>query len=653
VRLQLLVAAAEATGDRATITAAAQRLGLDTDDLEIADAQGLISVDLDRVTFRHPLVRSAVYRSAGIRDRQRVHLALADVLAGPAQADRRAWHRAAATVGTDDEVADELEATAERAHSRAGYSGAATALERAAALSGRAGERQRRLVRAARWAWQAGEPDRALALLGELGPSTADPGLRAEQDHIRGLVEMGCGALLTAGAILLSGADAIAAHDPHKALEMLLDAGSTAGRSGNFVHMAQVGRRAAALPTTSDAKDELLRDLLVGVGGFIEGRTAEEAPRIRDAISRAGAFDDPRVLSWAAVGAATIGETAVETAILSRALATARSSGSVDSLVLMLEASTSSAHVSGRYSIAAEAEEGLRLAGEIGLSNARTAFVAVLCWIAGLEGRDDACRSAAAEVAAAARTGGMANSHSIAQWAVALLDLARGVPDQTRTRLTALHAAPAGEAHPFFVVMSTADLVEACLLTGRQEEAAASFAPLDRFAGPGAPIWALALAARCRALLADGSEADEAFEDALRHLFGVSRPFDRARTQLAYGQYLRRQRRRSDAREHLRAALGGFERLGAEPWAERARVELRATGEAARKRDPSTLTQLTPQELQIARLVAEGQSNKEVATQLFLSRRTVEYHVAKVFAKLGISSRADLIRQAAILEPTR
>jgi DNA-binding NarL/FixJ family response regulator len=133
----------------------------------------------------------------------------------------------------------------------------------------------------------------------------------------------------------------------------------------------------------------------------------------------------------------------------------------------------------------------------------------------------------------------------------------------------------------------------------------------------------------------------------------VSRPFDRARTQFAYGQYLRRQRRRSDAREHLRAALGGFERLGAEPWAERARVELRATGEAARKRDPSTLTQLTPQELQIARLVAEGQSNKEVATQLFLSRRTVEYHVAKVFAKLGISSRADLIRQAAILEPTR
>jgi DNA-binding NarL/FixJ family response regulator len=319
----------------------------------------------------------------------------------------------------------------------------------------------------------------------------------------------------------------------------------------------------------------------------------------------------------------------------------------------MLEASTSSAHVSGRYAIAAEAEEGLRLAREVGLSNAHTAFVAILCWIAGLEGREDDCRTAAAEVAAAARTGGMANSHSIAQWAVALLDLAHGAADQAATRLTALYAAPAGEVHPFFVVMSTPDLVEALLITGRREDAASAFAPLAGFAQPGAPAWALALAARCRALLSDGDEAEAAFEDALRVLSGTSRPFDRARTQLAYGQYLRRQRRRNDAREHLRAALGGFERLGAEPWAERARVELRASGESARKRDPSTLTQLTPQEMQIARLVAQGQSNKEVATQLFLSRRTVEYHVAKVFAKLGISSRADLIRQAAILEPTR
>jgi DNA-binding CsgD family transcriptional regulator len=651
VRSLLLVVAAEDTGDRTTISHAADRLGLEGAGFAAADAQGLVDVEFDRITFRHPLIRSAVYRSADVHDRERAHRALADVLDGPAYADRRAWHRAAATAGTDDDVADELESTADRAHSRAGYSGAATALERAAALSTDVAERERRLVRAARSAWQAGEPERALALVDAIPPTVRDPDLCAEREHIRGLVEMGCGALLTAGTILLTGADGVAAHDPRKALEMLLDAGSTAGRSGNFVQMAEVGRRAAQLPATDDAKDDVLRNLLIGVGGVIEGRTTDEAPRIRAAISRAEVFDDPRVLSWAAVGAATIGEPGVEATILSRALAAARASGSVDALVLMLEASVASAHVSGRYALAAEAEEGLRLAREVGLSNAGTAFVASLCWVAGLEGREAACHAGAAEVAAAARAGGMANSHSIAQWAVALLDLAHGAADRTAARLAALHAAPPGEAHPFYLVMSTPDLVEAYLLTGQRGRAREAFGRLEAFARPGAPAWALALAARCRALLSDGDRAEADFQVALRHVSAVGRPFDRARTQLTCGQFLRRQRRRSDAREHLRAALGGFERLGAEPWAERARIELRATGETARKRDPSTLTQLTPQEMQIARLVGEGSSNKDVATQLFLSPRTVEYHLAKVFAKLGISSRADLIRQAAILEP--
>jgi DNA-binding NarL/FixJ family response regulator len=172
-----------------------------------------------------------------------------------------------------------------------------------------------------------------------------------------------------------------------------------------------------------------------------------------------------------------------------------------------------------------------------------------------------------------------------------------------------------------------------------------AFAPLDAFAGPGAPPWTIALAARCRGLLSHGEQAERWFLEALRLHAGGDRPFDRARTELVYGEFLRRERRRIDAREQLRSALAGFEQFRAEPWAERARTELRATGETARKRDPGTIDQLTPQELQIAELVAEGISNKDVAAQLFLSPRTVEYHLHKVFAKLGIASRSELIRQ--------
>jgi len=307
--------------------------------------------------------------------------------------------------------------------------------------------------------------------------------------------------------------------------------------------------------------------------------------------------------------------------------------------------------LAGRYSFAAEAEEGLRLAREVGLDNAGLAFLAGLAWLAGLRGDDDTCRRYADEVAAASEHH-MAMAHSVAQWAVALLDLAKGAPQRAAARLTALLAAPVGQRHPFFALMATPALVESLVLLGRPAEARNAATPLQALAGSDPPRWLRGLAARCAGLLAEEDEAEAAFAESVRLLEEAHRPFDVARSQLAYGQFLRRQRRRVDAREQLRWAADGFDRLGAEPWAERARVELRATGETARRRDPSTVTQLTPQELQIARLVGVGNSNKDVATQLFLSPRTVEYHLAKVFTKLGISSRAELIRQGeALLAP--
>jgi DNA-binding CsgD family transcriptional regulator len=299
--------------------------------------------------------------------------------------------------------------------------------------------------------------------------------------------------------------------------------------------------------------------------------------------------------------------------------------------------------LAGRVTVAPEAAEGLRLARETGLTGVASLHRAILGWLAAVKGDDEECRAAAAEVEKSAPETRNALANSIAEWGLALLELGRGRPEETVVRLVALAAAPPGVCHPLIVLMSAPDIVEAGLRTSREEQARAAYAVLDGFARPGAPSWARALAARCCALLAAESEAEDHFEESLRLHAESNRPFDRARTELLYGEFLRRARRRMDSREHLRAAVETFEDLGASPWAERARTELRASGETARKRDPSTLAQLTPQELQIGRLVGEGASNKEVAAQLFLSPRTVEYHLRKVFMKLGISSRAELI----------
>jgi DNA-binding NarL/FixJ family response regulator len=645
VRSVLVVTACEELGDRATVVRAAAELGLAVEGLEVAETEGVLSVRRDRIEFCHPLMRSAVYRGAGFAERERAHRALAAVLQDPVDADRRAWHHSAATVGTDDEIAAELEGTADRARLRGGHGAASVSLERAAELTAEPEARGRRLVMGARAAWHAGQPDRALALLDRAGPIVTEPVLRGELDYVRGLIQFRCGSLHDAGEILVGAAAEIASVDPHKAHEMLLDAGSVAAKSGNVTRLAEIARTVANLPRDEDELQGLRIDLLSGLGGLIEGRTAQEVPLIHNAIARAGEFDDPHLLSWAAMGAAAVGDETSEAALLRRAVAVARNSGAVDTLVFVLETAVNSAMLAGRYNVEAEATEGLTLADEAGLSNAATSHRAALAWIAGLQGRDDDCRAHAAEVADSAQANGLANAYSAAEWGLALLDLGGGRTSEAMTRLVALHKAPRSVAHPLLVLTSTPDLVEACVRAGENERGAASFATLQEFAGPEAPAWIRALAARCRGLLSEGAGAEAWFQEALSLHAEGRRPFDRARTELVYGEFLRRQRRRTDAREQLRSAIPGFEHFRAEPWAERARAELRATGETARKRDPSTMDELTPQELQIAQLVAEGNSNKDVASQLFLSPRTVEYHLRKVFAKLGISSRAELIRE--------
>jgi DNA-binding CsgD family transcriptional regulator len=301
--------------------------------------------------------------------------------------------------------------------------------------------------------------------------------------------------------------------------------------------------------------------------------------------------------------------------------------------------------VDGRYAAAAaHANEGLVLAHETGQQNSVCHLHASLALIAALQGREDECRSHATAALELATARGLGYQAALADWALARLDLSLGRPEEALVRLSALAAAGPGEGHPFVRLVSTPELVEAAVRAGQPATAQAALVEFERFARETAPPWALALVARCRGLMSAGGAAERHFKAALRLHGEGARPFDRARTELAFGEFLRRDGRRKEARLHLRAALDALERLGAAAWAERARDELRASGETARERDPSTADQLTPQERQIVRFVAEGSTNKQVAAQLFLSPRTVDHHLRNVFLKLGISSRAELIR---------
>ena len=363
-----------------------------------------------------------------------------------------------------------------------------------------------------------------------------------------------------------------------------------------------------------------------------------------DVLSRADDFPTPRLLAGAAMGAGTLGDELREAALLTRAVALARASGAIDSVTLSLLAVAVAGVLAGRISIAPEATEGLQLAKEAGLTRVAGLHLAILGWLAGARGEESECLAATSEVTESAATGN-ALAYSIAEWALALLDLGRGQLDAAISRLESLGTAPIGLGHPLIVLASTPDLVEACVRAGRPEQGQAAFAGFAAFTAAGAPPWALALAARCRALLSEVPEAaGAAYEEALRLHAGTNRAFDRARTELLLGEHLRRHRQRVDSRDHLRTALSMFEAIGANGWADRARSELRASGETAHRREPSTLAQLTPQQLQVARFVAEGMSNKEVAEQMFLSPRTIDAHLRNVFTKLGVTSRARLAR---------
>ncbi|WP_346148109.1 helix-turn-helix transcriptional regulator [Nonomuraea recticatena] len=604
-RRALLVAALENGGDLELVLDIA---GAEVHALRPAENAELVTVG-SAIRFRHPLVRSAVHAAASAADRREAHLALAARVRDP---DRRAWHRAAATVGQDEEVAAELTASAERARERGGYADASAALVRAAELTPDPEARAVRLAAAATSAWLGGRPGQAESCLAE-ARSLAE---RPEFAQLRGRFELNSGDAAEALRILRTG----------ESLEMLADACEAASYVGDVEALVELGRRAEAFP------ESFLRDVVAGIGAMLGGDRDRAAVMLRRALERKGELREAAQFLWACAAASYLGESDSAAELVAMAGRAARVSGMVGQLPVVLEFVATAERIEGRFAdSAAIAEEGLELAREAGYTNSVAAHLANLAAVAAIQGREDDCARHAHDALAIAIPHRLGLRAGTARYALGLLDLGMGRYAAAHDRFASMVAA----GPPPTVWRSTPDRVEAAVGCGDLDTARAALAAYERWSATAGTPQARALVARCRALTGD----DTAFEEAMAlHPEG----FERARTALLYGERLRRLHRPGEARSQLRYAAETFERAGAEPWARRAHDELRAAGEARTSPDRDVFAALTPQELRIAKLVAGGASSKEVAAQLFLSPRTVEYHLYKIYPKLGVTSRTEL-----------
>jgi DNA-binding CsgD family transcriptional regulator len=640
----LLLVAADGSGRRDTIRRAARlRLGSDLDPHVYDELDDLIVDDGLRLAFRHPLIRSAIYHGASPAERRAAHHALAAALdTEPAEADRRAWHLGRTADGPDEPVAQELERAAERATQRAGPAAAAAALQRAAELSASDAGRAHRSVAAAVAWWQGGYPTRAAALLEQaerVAPLTEN--VRLEIAGLRALMQLRAGTPSDALALLLPVLPDALRADPDRAIELLTLFGEASFHANAADAWNQLSGLAERLPLRGHGPEAVLFRVFRAACRVRAGADPGLAPGDVDAVEQ---LTDPARLGWAGGMAWGLGKHDLARRLQRKAVRRARTLGAAGTLAWALEFLVADELARGRFATAeAYAEEGHRLAVETGQPNTACRHQGSLAVLAALRGREPQARQLAEAVLAEASKHQLASAAASAYRALGLLELAAGRFAEAMEHLQAMDR-DGGMAHPGIVLATVPELVEAAARAGQPDRAAG---PLDRLASwaeeTGSPELG-ALVARCRALLAAGDAAETHFRLALELHAQTDQPMEQARTQLLLGEHLRRQRRRADARPQLRAALQTFRRLGASAWADRARHELRATGETTRRREPSTLTTLTPQELRVVMAVSEGATNREIAAQLFLSPRTVDYHLRKVFEKAGISSRAELIR---------
>jgi DNA-binding CsgD family transcriptional regulator len=593
-------------------------------------------------------VRASVYHDASPAARRDVHRALAGALTEPGSATRRAWHLAAATIGQDELVAKVMDEAALDARLRGAHAVAAGTLERAAGLSTAPDLRAGRLLGAAREHFLAGQPDRSLALLLEARERAPNPAARAELDHLRGRVLMSRGPLSLAHETLADAAHAIQDSDAAGAAMMLTDASLACFMAGRVGIAEALSRQAIALTgERDDVGDEVVHLMFTGMlvlsGSWHESRAHIERERRRIIELRAAGRWQPLVLAgiwlmWAE-------ENDLVRTVLDGAIDEARRLSAPGLLALALAQRAELSLRMGDWTEAyAESTEAVRLAQDTGQIVVLSYAYAGLSWtLAGL-GRETECRAIGQAAVDAAAQVGSDSAISRVEAALGLLDLGAGRAADAARHLRHAHALTMehGIGEPT-VVPIAGDLIEALLRAGREDEAEEFLVDLEERAANSGRVWTRAVAARSRGLFAPEGQYEERFERALELHELLPARFEQARTKLAYGERLRRSGLRVRGREQLRDALHDFERLGALPWADRARAGLRATGEVAAAMRAAGIQQLTPQELQVVLAVAGGSTNREVAAALFLSPKTIEFHLGNVYSKLDIRSRTQLV----------
>jgi DNA-binding CsgD family transcriptional regulator len=641
VQTLLLVAAADDSGQVATVRRAAALLDVGIGALEAAERSGLIVVDGDGdgVRVRHPLVRSAVYQAATSRERREAHRALAEALDARHDPDRYAWHRAAAVDSPDAAVVADLDATGERAERRGGYAAAAAAYERAAELTPGEQPRAAHLFAAARNAWAAGQTLRARGLIAAAREHADDRVLRADIDRLRGRIEVNVGSAVDAHHMFTVAADAVAADDPTRALELAVAAALLSTYGADSGATLDVSSLAAGAAAGDPARTRCLGHLLLSLTQASALDWTPSLAALHAALLAGTAVSDPDVLAHLGNAAMHLGDDEAHRRCFTQMLAGARDAGAHMLVLYALPRLGFIQLVAGRWTaLRSSAEEALALSVSAGQRPLSAVPLGLLTLLAALQGRPDVeYDPLLADLDAAARQplGVLADPvHDLMRWAQGTRAAHDGDARTALHHFGSIRLSTLGR-------LAALDRIDSAVRAGDREQALVWIEQLAPFADGTQWPWALAAVDHGRALLAEPADAPALFESALAHHPG-GHPYDRARTHLAYGEWLRRSQRRVDARTHLRAALETLEDLRAKPLAARAARELRASGETARKRDPSTLLKLTPMERQVAELVGQGMSNKDIAAQCWVSHWTVAFHLRNIFAKAGVTSRGEL-----------
>ena len=636
----LLLASAQQNDDPAQLWRAAERLGIGSEAADSPELERLVAL-APRVAFRHPLMRSAVYHGAAARARRQAHQALAAATNPELDPDRRAWHLAAASVGPDEEVAAELERAAERARARGGWASVAALLERSAELTPDVRGRAERELAAAQAKLVAGDPARARELLGIATPGLNNPRSRAEARRLEGEICLGTGRLGESSAILLEATRGFVSLDPRLARDTLLEAllaAISAGRYAGGEGIHDVLSAARELPSVVSAPT--IADLLLdGFSAHVRGRDPGAPVLLRRAIEGLGTAGDLRPFPLGCFAAIELLDHDAFAALASRWVKLARDQGALTSLAQAL-ANLGAAHGrAGRLRSAdasyAEVQEIFAAMGSERASEWRSSLV-TLAW----RGEEGDVRGVAPVAIRDCTERGSGFGLSAVHHALTVLELGLGNYEAALKSAVAIYE----EDGLAIGTLILPEMVEAGTRCDERQVASAALDRLSKRALAGGAAWGLGLLARSRALLAEDTHAESFYRDAIGHLERSDTATDLARTHLLYGEWLRRQRRRGDARDQLRTAWEMLDSMGAAAFAKRARIELLATGEHARERIAETRDELTPQEERVARLASEGASNQEIAAQLFISPSTVAYHLRKVFRKLGVRSRAQLAR---------